>query len=361
MDKEPNIVRSVEQVVCASYVRYEKLQSLVYNTFSNTSIAQATKLNVFVDLYSVMKSIFSEHGHTDLSKGNYTDLTSCLINLCAHYRNFFRTLGVYTRFFLIFSLNTGDFYTKFIQNYNMAFKQKSEVKLFKDMVGANFQLLDIITPYIPDVHFIHSDENYESTVIMSYIINNYSEGCPNLIISRDLYPLQLCTTHPYTSYLYPIKRYGQDDSIMVSISEKPSFREDFWNLVGTIRQFDPSKLYDISPVNFPLLSALNRFPERGLPALANIVAAKNIIKESVGEEDIKTSPIQLLATGKASDTLIRQAEPRYNCLDVMFAYSYYCNTPEAISIKLDNLQDNGQLENINSKYFANNPMRLIDL
>ena len=357
-----DMIRSVEQIIYGSYVKYDRLQYLVYRTFSNSSIATATHLNVFIDLYSVLKTVFSEHGHTDLSKGNYTDLTTCLVNMCAHYRGFFKSLGVHTRFFMVFSLNTGEYYSKFVKDYNGIFYQKSQVKQFKDVVSSNFQLLELISPYLPDIHFVYTENNYETTVLMAYLINKINDGNPNLIISSDMYPLQLCAAFPNTSYLYPRKRHDGDQSVMVSINEKrDQFRKDFWDLFADVRKIKADKLYKISPLNYPLLLAMNIFRERNLYSVLNIDQAVNCIYDATEGEDIKLTIDSLLMNNKINDALIRTIEPRFYCLDYSYAYPYYANSPEVVKINLNNLQDNGQLENINSKYFANNPMKLLYL
>ena len=95
---------NADSIIYGSYVKKQRLDSLVYDTFSGTSIASATSLNIFVDLYSTLKPIFSEHYRIDTPA--LTIITSCLINLCGHYRSFFRTLRVNTNFYLIFSKNT---------------------------------------------------------------------------------------------------------------------------------------------------------------------------------------------------------------------------------------------------------------
>ena len=351
---------TVEQIIFSSCVRYEKLQSLVYNTFSNTSISAATELNVFIDLYSVLKQVFSSSGRTIIT--NYTDLTSGLINMCSHYRFFFRGLGVHTRFYLIFSFNTCEINRKFVNDYNKDFLEKSEIPLFKEMTMSNLELLDLICPYLPDIYFIKSINNYETSIMISHLINRLNDGQPNLIISRDIYPLQLTYMHPYTSYLYPIKYHGEDLSLMLSISEKSSFREDFWNFINIRRKYSEasmSKLMEISPVNFPLLSAINKFPERCITSLGNISTAISVIKKIAGSDDIKIYPQQLYSdTEIMSKIPVANVESRLNALDIGYIYPYYDNDPESKSIKLENLPDNGQLQTINAKFFTNNPIDL---
>lgn len=352
----PNMI-SLENIIYGSFVKMDRLQQLTINTFSNTSIAAATKLNIFIDLYSVLKSVFSEKYRTDIT--DYTAITSGIINMCSHYRSFFRRLQVETKFYLIFSFNTCEINRKFFAGYNKTFMKKSEIPLFNKLAMDNFDLLDSICPYLPDIFFIKSARNYESAVIIAHIINMLNDGLPNLIISRDLYPLQLCTYFPYTSYLYPLKFHGNDYSIMIPISEKPSFRIEFWNLVAHVRNIKVESFQNISPINFTLLSALNRFPERDIPLMTNFTSAISIIKKFVGDTDFKVIIDQLFNDAEVSSKLpVVNIESRLKALDIMYMLSYYQNDPESLTIQFLNIQDNSAINMINSKYFSHNPLDL---
>ena len=149
---------------------------------------------------------------------------------------------------------------------------------------------------------------------------------------------------------------------MLPISEKPSFRQEFWNLLTNRRKFSESsmeKIMNISPINFPLLSAINRFPERNITSLGNIGTAIDIIYKLVGSNDIKIYPQQLYEDHVIMSKIpVTNVEARLNALDISYIYPYYDNDPESKSIKLENLPDNGQLQTINAKFFANNPIDL---
>lgn len=347
---------SVENIIYGSFVKYDRLQQQVFNTFSNTSIASATNLNIFIDLYSVLKSIFSEHYRTDIS--DYTAITTGVINMCSHYRAFFKRLSVHTKFYIIFSFNTCDINRKFVADYNGDFYKKSQIKVFNDLAMNNFELLDLLCPYLPDIFFVKSPRNFESSIVIANLIDMINDGNPNLIISKDIYPLQLCYMYPCTSYLYPIKRRGGiDESIMIPISEKSSFRYEFWNLVSRVRKFDINNIVDISPVNFPLFSALNRFPERYIQGLMNVISIRNMILELVGKDDIKIVPKLLYENESVSSKLqVALVESRLKALDIQYIYPYYKNDPESKCIQLQNLHDEAAINMINSRFFSHNPI-----
>ena len=351
---------NTDQIIYGSYVKHNKLDQLVYDAFSNTSIADATNLNIFVDLYSVLKPVFSEHYRTDIPA--LTIITSCLINLCGHYRSFFRSLKVNTTFYMIYSDNTSDINRKLVAGYNDSFLQKSQIKQYRDFVNSNFDMLNLLCPYLPDIHFIRSTENYEVAVIIAGIIEKLNDGNPNLIISKDLYPLQLTTLYPYTSYLFPLKSRFGDESIMIPISEKLSFRKEFWNLYTRKRHSaNLENLMKISPCNFSLYSALFRFPERNISRLADPRKAVKIIQSIVGEEDIRINS-EILNSNEEILNNYPLTISRFNALDVLYSLYYYKASPEYKSLQFINLRDDAKINQICSMdVFVNNPIDLNSL
>lgn len=349
---------TIESVIYGSYVKTGRLDDIVFEAFSNTSIASATELNVFIDVYSVLHQIFSESFRVDYS--NYTDITSCLINMCAHYRSYFRRLKVHTVFYIVFSKNICDINRKFVAEYNSSFVEKSNIPTYVKITEDNFKLLSALCPYLPDIHFISSKDNYESSVIIAHLIELLHDGRPNMIISRDLYPLQLTYLYPNTTFLYPKKKKSLGDySTLIPVREKPSYREQFWGLIKETRKIETN--INISPVNFCLLMALNRFPDRNMKALYNIQPSVGLIYNMVGSEDIKIDISQLYTEEILSKYNISFVEARLNTLDINYMLPYYRNSEECKSISLMNLSDNNIVNMINAKYFANNPIDILKL
>lgn len=349
---------AIENIIYSSFVKYDKLQQLVFNTFSNTSIASATELNIFIDLYSILKSIFSETERTTIQ--DYTAITSGVINMCSHYRGFFKKLSVRTKFYLIFSFNTCEINRKFVAEYNFDFYGKSQIKMFNEIAMNNFDLMDILCPYLPDIFFVKSPNNYESSIVIANIIEKLNDGKPNLIISKDLYPLQLCTLYPYTSYLMPRKFRGEDHSTMIPINEKSTFRYEFWKLISTIRKFKLDTVVNLSPINFPLFCAINRFPERMITnSLGTSEYVAKIISSIVGSEDIKIIPQQLYENEEISSKIpVGIVEARLKTLDIQYLLPYYKNDPESKAVQFINLQDDATVNMINAKFFSHNPIDL---
>lgn len=349
---------NLSAAIYGSYTKKERLAKLVYDTYSDSSIQNATELNIFVDINSVIHSLYSENNR--IQYNNITDLSSGIINLCAHYRSYFRTIYVNTKFFLINSLNICDINRKIVPEYNGAFYAKTQITKTSKLIENNMSLIKILAPYLPGIYYIESPQNFEASVIIADLIERFGTNIPNLIISRDLYPLQLTALYPYTSYLRPKYSFKDDISWMLPINEKFCFREQFWNTISQERRFvQNSKLLSISPVNFALFLALTKVPERNLAGITNASKAADFILELVGTENIKVNSSQFLNNEKlVASYQVALIDARYKVLDVEYMLPFYRNSPESKSIEFLDLEDAPTVNRISAKYYANNPLSL---
>lgn len=358
--------RNVNQYIGTSYTRLNTLRELVYNTYGNSSIQDATKLNIFIDLFSVVRGLYSEHHRIIID--NITDISAGIINLCAHYRGFFRNqLGVDTRIFLINSTNTCDINRKFVGTYNSEFIRKMEAAQTVRMIDNNMKLLKILCPYLPAVYYIDSPQQFEVSVIIAHLIERLNDNNPNLIISHDMYPLQLCSQYRWTSYLYPRKgrdANGEliDTSWMLPVNDKPNFKEYFWNeycklRMGTQKGFE--SLCRIDPINYPLLISICSFPERKLTHIASQPMAIKFIYDLVSSERVKIDHNMFLNDPELADKYpIAMIDARYKAMDVQYMLPFYRSSPESSAIQLLDLDDPAAVNNIAAKYYANNPLDL---
>ena len=351
---------NLNSVMFGAYVKLDRLAGLVYETYGNSSIATATMLNVFVDINSIIHPLYSKQNRVTVE--NITDISSNIINLCGHYRNFFRSnLSVDTRFFLINSTNTCDINRKFVAEYNVDFLEKTATTQTLKLIDNNMKLLKVLCPYLPAIYYIDSEQQFETAVIIANIIEILNDNTPNLIISHDMYPLQLCTEYKWTSYLYPKKnRVGnqsEDVSWMIPVNDKETFREVFWMNYCIHRKANLDIFMRISPVNYPLVLALAGIPERGLKRVMQNATIVKFIESIVGGEDIKITPAQLSHDSEFGNNL-PMIDARYKVSDVQYMLQYYKNSPEASNISLLDLNDPATVSNIVSKYYANNPIDL---
>lgn len=347
----------LESFLMAHFVKYENLSVLVNQAFSGS---QATEVNLYIDMYSITKSLYSDSCIANIT--DYRSVIACIINMCAHYRHYFRKyLGVNTKIFIINSLNCPETNRKFVAGYNEIMYRKFTSNTFiKNMVNHNTDLMNIIIPYLPEIYFVNSQ--YESSVVISSIIDKQCKNGnsnPNIIITRDiLYNMQLLSLHPETAILRPTKNKNGDVSYiieplrndMISINR---YWQNFCNELGC-KNID----INIHPINTSLLLSLSRLPDRNLKSIMNINTAKRYINNIVGNNPIKCSIQSIIDNGisaKCGETIIFN---RYKSIDVEFQKSIYESTIEYRLLDFKDLYDPEAVKDINNRYFESNPLDL---
>ena len=348
----------IDYITTRYYVKYTRLSELMGQAFSNST---ANHINLYIDLYGIYRQLLSRSALTDMS--DYTALTAGIVNMCAHYRSFFKKFGVYTTIFLISSYNIPDSILKYIPTYNKLFQEKLLAKSLKEMLELNIELLTILCPYLPNIYFIKTD--FESAVIMDHIIQQEMQRGnqdPNIILSTDIYPIQLTDRFPNTVFLRPMKHMGVDESIITVPKGFKTFNETFWSVVTRSRSSKGSKANNIvlPASSFVALEALSSFPERSLPVILNITTAQNNIYYVTQGRDV---PLTLELLYQYNNILVNRCPidnvlPRYNALNEQYQYYLFQHSVESRMIHYENLNDPDAIQMINSKYFASNPLDL---
>lgn len=346
---------STQMILTSNFVKYQKLSELVLHMFSGS---KATSLNLYIDLYGVVKTLFSDSYRTDIS--DYTASTSTILNMCGHYKSFFKSLGVNAKIFLIFSYNTCEINRKLVSDYNSKFIKKMGNSMILEMVDLNNGLLETICPFLPNIYFLKTE--FESSVLIDYLIRT-GDGNPNLIISKDIYPIQLTDLHDNTGFIKPKKLNGEDVSLCIAPKDNVYHIDDFWTLYCAARgnTYTPSRSsIHIHPVNFSLLAAMTRFPERSLNTLTNITFANKSIFNIVGREPVKLS-INSLEESTTLPFAPQIADSRHKSLDVLYFRPIYDDSIESKAIYLNDLEDPASVNMICAEYFKNNPVDLTRL
>jgi hypothetical protein len=366
-------VVSVQYMFTRMMVRYDKLNELIPKAFKGYTDRE---LNIFIDLYSIYRTMYSRSFRTDVK--DFREFTVYLIDLCTHYRSYFNYLGISTKIFIISSYNIPDHIT--LPGYNKNMHDKLKNKPVSEMVTVNIELLKILCPYLPDIHFLET--KHESTVLM-YELLLRGESCrPSMILSTDIYPIQLTTLFDNVAYLYPIKDFGSDDSWIIYPKTHSHAKFTLWPMImrKTHKIIREQTLMSLSTRNVVLLESLNSVSERNItPALVSLSSIAKYIHDIIGEEDILLQPefltdIQrVYKDNKSNDGLkgderrdylkniIPQVRERYNALNVIYQYEYYRNSVEQMTLHYNNLSDPQAVQIINDKYFSDNPIDLLRL
>lgn len=352
-------VISIEHISTFYMVKYDQMHQLVNMALNGYGSREIT---LYIDLYGLYKTIISRRHRTDTS--DYTAMVPAIINICVHYRQFFKKLGVYCHIFLISSYNVPEINRKMVAGYNRTMMEKLRAADIAEMVDFNIELLEILCPYLPDIYFIKT--KFESSVVMNHLIQmEWEKGhkCPVMIISTDIMPAQLTTMYDHVCFLRPKKNKGVDNSTIIYPRGQKYFENSFYLTVYADNRFSAPELPtpQVHPSNYMLLSALTSFSPRDIKLLANPMFAKKLIRDVVGDHRMDMTALYLLSPVLQDRYPQAILEARFNVLDIPSMMVIFNNDMEIYNISYENLIDPGALQMINSKYFANNPIDLYRL
>ena len=351
-------VISVEEVVAKHFIKYDTLKLLVPYVYAGST---ADHLNIYIDLYGMYHTLYSRQYMTTVN--DYTSFTTLVINMCAHYRTYFKFLNVSTKFFLISSFNIPEFSVSQIPDYNKTMVEKLGNKYIGEMMELNLALLELICPYLPDIHFLKTQ--FESSVLMNYLIDIEDQSVPSLIISTDIYPFQLCAEKDNVTLFWPRKVFGDDNSYAICNKTHPEHSKSFWGAIE--RKLGKSVSYktvgSISTSNFVLLAALNRLPDRNLQTIVNVTRASNLISALPGYREVRLTPDTLFELNQkgVKDLDYDTISKRYKVLDIHYQSLLFNESLESKSIHYENLNDPDAVQRINDKYFKDNPIDIFRL
>jgi len=341
----------MNQLINSYLIRYDKLVPLVREAFKFCN--NATELNIYIDIYSIVKSLYK----IDYEMKEYSTLSSCVINMCAHYRDFFRNAKIKTNFYLVYSKNCPYINNQFYKNYNFTSQANFNAdKSIDDMIQFNIDLMELFCKYLDDIYFIKG--TFETGVIIhDLILRNQKDKkrIPNLILTKDIYNYQLVTNND-TVIFRPKKTSNGDESYYV----------DHYNLMNRYLADRNTKQQTLTllPETLSLLMTLSSVKERGIKMLCNVTTAMSTIQRAIDNYKILNgynSDTTIIWNGIDNDKLkISEIEfsNRFKAIDIPYQHQIYYNTPECKNIEqfLVNLSDPKTMKAINAEYFIHNQL-----
>lgn len=279
-------------VLYNKFAKYDVLQTLLNNNPSS-KVLSSGPINIFIDIQSVYKDILS----MDFIGTDIKTLAINVLNMAAHYRHFFRN-----RFkssvcvFLVDSREnlTGNLCGQFNDNSNM------------------FKLVELLCKCncFPELFYIHRD-NVNSCAIIADIAKSMM-FTNTFVISNDIYSYQL----PIIVDNCFVLRLGTTHKRLVTINNCIDMQ--FKNSTSSS---------DLSPKLLPVIAALNKCPELGLPLLYPYKKALNITRELCNKGYL--APLSYNAPTMSLDNVLRVMGfgARWNICDLNTQYLAYHMSP----------------------------------
>ena len=345
----------LEAYIMTNYVKYDRLAPLIAEAFAGY---EDTYLDIYIDMNSVIRSLYNSNYNTGIT--NYKSLAACIINMCAHYRDYFRRyLGVNTDIIIVMSNNCNGINRKMVAEYNKSslYKIKNN-KLITDLVTDNLNALNILVPYLPNIYLVQSE--YDTHGVISALIEKRLDlNRPNLIISRDAFNIQLVSLYNKTAMLRPVKNQNGDFSYIVGPLNDQKSIDDYWFYLTTSIADSKSRV-NLDPINTPLLIALRGYEKKNLDKIVNITSAKKYIYKCVQNNPIRCSVKTLFdmnpeLNDKVSWTTVAS---RYKVIDAIFQRELYKESIEYKLLDFVDLYDPAMVKSINDKMFYDEPIDL---
>lgn len=354
-----------DHILISHFVRYERLAELINTEFYNSGHEE---INVFIDAYSMIKSVYKLEPSQFIDKFS---IASCIINACAHYRNFFWTrYRVTCKIWIVFSRMEQSIKEArmFYAGYGNIFSMESNPSMDK-MIEDNMNILNSLCPYIPDVQFIYS--KYEPGLVFGKIAMvvgaKASKIKPSFIISKDIWNLQVVGNVNNVYMIRPIKKNGEDLSLLISYKNLI----DYYIKLRKMSITKDTCNYNIINGSFiSFIMAASTFPERNMKSLHNLsTIIKYIIKYMRNLSDIRDINIYDI-TNLCKDLNNENRNAKLNEFEINLRYEAtgfnpcifrYMMSPLIDNTDIINLHDPDSVKRLNETVFAKVPLDLMSL
>lgn len=350
--------RNIESIVFTNAVKKDRMRELINYAFVGS---KATKINVYIDLYPIIRSMYADSYQVVVD--DYIGLSAYLINLCGHYRSFFKYFyRVDTVFYLVMGKNCPGINNQLVPNYNAVMNNRlmGPIRSAMDEISnTNIGILNILCPYLPDIHFINTE--YETGVVMGYLIKHQlDKSIPNLVISKDIYPLQLVAEYPNTYYIRPYKdEYTKDVSPIIKSIQTEEDADKFWKYYFSSKNVKRDNTL-IHPINISTVMAFSGLPERSIKSRINLQTTLGMIAQLIGNSPTECSIDSIYNAYDLNSKVIEiETINRYHAINIPYQVeAFYENSVEAKTMRLENKHDDAAVRMISSKYFVNTPINL---
>jgi len=187
--KGDSVIQTIteEQLVGSLYgscITYDRLYGLTKSIFGN---CQDTKLDIYLDLYSILKSVYNNTVISMHDSGNNNAIVSTILNICAHYRHFYQSSGVSTNIYIVFGSNDA-FINTTARSFDIMFDYKRyNMPTDSTHMYINSQLtaLSQLISYTPDIYFIRTI--YEGAPSILATMNLVNSCNHSIIITKNPY------------------------------------------------------------------------------------------------------------------------------------------------------------------------------
>ena len=344
-------------VIYGYYVKYNRLEYLINYAYANSG---ATELNIFINMTDIFTRIDRYLSDKNAVINNPLIITSGIINMVAHYRNFFTTrYRCNTKFWLIESVDNtiskmycSDFLAPVLSDRMMVLKSD------------NMEVFPMLCKLIPDVQYERCTVDF-CTKVVDIIIREKTKN-PNMVISKDSFDIQLSNAFDLSNItvLRPIKNKEGDNSIL---STRYTSIYDYIYLISKGSEIINTNNISTYGEILPFFMAITRVPTRKLKTMFTI---KNALNKLQKMNQAGKLPYVVWDMNELVNDLIRcNPDIKRDSLEILYRYKacdaaklhyyVYKDTAESFTYNgIENIYDPNAIKSINNIYFKTCPLDL---
>lgn len=349
----------MDSLLLEFFIKYDRLKEIISKSYTGST---STKINLFIDLNSVLRKAYTADKWVYQCTSKYgLDIAGNAINMCAHYREFFRRLGVECRIFVVNGDNIPSENEEFVIDYNGKYAREISKKTdTRNQIRKNLSVLEPFIMYLPDIYYYDFGTNEVSAAIYMLITKLKLEQEDCLVLTKDILALQLVSDK--CRILRPFKTKTGDESFIVD-------KSNFWPMLmlqyRKLKCPKPALLIGTSYISNIL--AMSRVPERNMKSVMAVKSAYEIILQGILAHYIPydqptnqgTINSVLISFGRNYnwDNLIN----RWKAVDIRFQSNFIIpsnNIKYKYGIEMVNLSDPQAVREMAGKYFNDIPLDL---
>lgn len=371
----------LDSLIYSHYIKYDHLINVILNEFRNTPEANCTHINLFIDVYSIIKTFYRRSDFIINEEQKYA-LASGIINMAAHYREYFRSRhNTKTDIFIISSFNDNRFTRETCSEYKPSIDfNRDEVT---DYIVENIKILDAIVPYLPNIYFKHYDTTTTGVAILDIINYNHSHGNndPNIILSKDIVNYQLVNVNSSKTIILRAKKkmvekyngldtedhsfiINRNNLLKVFLDSRTS--EQTKNASSDILNKRMQLLNQINPEFLSALLTVTRVPEYGMQSILQIPYTISLFYKMIVEDKFVLNQynsnienmVEIISGYIKKKINKDQIVRRFKVLDIPYQYNMFKIANIEVYEKVDDLYNANMIKEINEKFFKHYPLDL---
>lgn len=342
------------------YIKYPRLVDMTNTVFCKSN---ADECNIFIDLHSMIKSLYSKVYNPILDQSP-NDIAAIIINIIAHYRRFFWDgYQVKTNFYLIYSTCSAHSTTIYYPNYNKSFIMTASVnKAVHNSINDNIQLVNEIVSYINNACLVCT--TFDTATMIKYIQDKNNDGLPNIIITKDEHTMQLLNEN---NVIYrPKKMQGNDMSYYITGADNGPYIHLCTSRNNQVSDSIANSDTPISPELYSFVLAMSGCKDRDMKSIISTSASINMLHSSIKKGFILNGyhsdivPIIESFDAKNLSKLHKAGVvQRFKALDANIQSMILLNHTERLNYTgFHNLYDPQALHKIATEYFMQIPLDL---